>query len=58
MQFPFCNPTCATTGISAFDDIQPDRAIVVHGRDGRFSKGGGVEAMDENALLADLRALA
>ena len=42
----------------AFDDVQPDRAIVVHGRDGRFPKGGGVEAMDLAALLHDLRALA
>ena len=42
----------------AFDDLQPDRAIVVHGREGRFPKGGGVEAMDFGALLDDLRALA
>lgn len=42
----------------AFDDVQPDRAIVVHGRDGRFPKGGAVEAMDLAALLDDLRALA
>lgn len=42
----------------AFDDIEPDRAIVVHGREGRFPKGGGVEAMDLGALLDDLRALA
>ena len=42
----------------AFDDIEPDRAIVVHGREGRFPKGGGVEAMDLDALLDDLRALA
>ena len=42
----------------AFDDVRPDRAIVVHGRDGRFPKGGGVEAMDLAALLDDLRASA
>lgn len=42
----------------AFDDVEPDRAIVVHGREGRFPKGGGVEAMDVGALLDDLRALA
>ena len=42
----------------AFDDLQPDRAIVVHGREGRFPKGGGVEAMDLSALIDDLRALA
>lgn len=42
----------------AFDDIEPDRAIVVHGREGRFPKGGGVEAMDLGSLLDDLRALA
>ena len=42
----------------AFDDLQPDRAIVVHGREGTFPKGGGVEAMDLGALLGDLRALA
>ena len=42
----------------AFDDLRPDRAIVVHGREGRFPKGGGVEAMDFGALLDDLRALA
>lgn len=42
----------------AFDDLQPDRAIVVHGREGRFPKGGGVEAMDLGALLDDLSALA
>ena len=42
----------------AFDDLQPDRAIVVHGRAGRFPKGGGVEAMDLSALIDDLRALA
>lgn len=42
----------------AFDDLQPDRAIIVHGREGTFPKGGGVEAMDLGALLGDLRALA
>ena len=42
----------------AFDDLQPDRAIVVHGREGGFPKGGGVEAMDLSALIDDLRALA
>ena len=41
----------------AIDDIGPDRAIVLHGREGRFPKGGGVEAMDLQSLLDDLRAL-
>ncbi len=39
----------------AFDDVQPDRAVIVHGRDGRFPKGD-VEAMDLANLLADLSA--
>ncbi|MDE0421485.1 MAG: hypothetical protein OXK76_11465 [Gammaproteobacteria bacterium] len=39
----------------AFDDIRPDRAIIVHGREGRFPKGGNVEAMDLAMLLQDLR---
>ena len=42
----------------AFDDVEPDRAIVVHTREGTFPKGGGVEAMDLDTLLDDLRALA
>ena len=40
----------------ALDDVQPDRAVIVHGRDGRFPKGDEVEAMDLANLLADLRA--
>ena len=39
----------------AFDDIRPDRAIIVNGREGRFPKGGDVEAMDLATLLKDLR---
>ena len=39
----------------AFDDVQPDRAVIVHGREGRFPKGNEVEAMDLAHLLADLR---
>ena len=39
----------------AFDDIRPDRAIIVHGREGRFPKGGDVEAMDLATVLKDLR---
>lgn len=42
----------------AFEDVRPDRAIVVHGREGRFPKGGGVEAMDLHTLLNDLKARA
>ena len=40
----------------ALDDVQPDRAVIVHGRDGRFPKGDEVEAMDLANLLAELRA--
>ena len=40
----------------AFDDVQPDRAIIVHGCDGRFPKRDEVEAMDLANVLADLRA--
>ena len=40
----------------AFADVQPDRAVIVRGRGGRFPKGDGVEAMDLAHLLADLRA--
>ena len=40
----------------AFDDVQPDRAVIVHGREGRFPKGDDVEAMDLAQLLADLKA--
>lgn len=40
----------------AFDDLRPDRAVIIHGRDGRFPKGDGVEAMDLTSLLAELRA--
>ena len=40
----------------ALDDVQPDRAVIVHGREGRFPKGDGIEAMDLGQLLADLKA--
>ena len=40
----------------AFDDVQPERALIVHGRQGRFPKGDDVEAMGLAQLLADLKA--
>ena len=43
---------------TAFDDVKPDRAIIVHGREDRFPKGAGVEAMGLSALLSELAALA
>ena len=41
----------------AFDDVQPNRAVIVHGREERFPKGDEVEAMDLGSLLAELRML-
>lgn len=41
----------------AFDDVQPNRAVIVHGREDRFPKGDDVEAMDLGSLLAELRML-
>ena len=41
----------------AFDDVQPSRAVIVHGREDRFPKGNEVEAMDLGSLLAELRML-
>ena len=41
---------------TAFDDIQPDRAIILHGREGRFPKGGGIEAMNLRTLAEELAA--
>ena len=41
----------------AFDDVQPNRAVIVHGREDRFPKGDEVEAMDVGSLLAELRML-
>ena len=41
----------------AFDDVQPNRAVIVHGREDRFPKGDEVEAMDLGSLLAELRML-
>lgn len=43
---------------TAFDDVKPDRAIIVHGREDRFPKGAGVEAMGLSAVLSELAALA
>ena len=42
---------------TAFDDVQPDRAIIVHGRDERFPKGGGVEAMGLRQAAEELATL-
>ena len=42
----------------AFEDVKPDRAIILHGREDRFPKGGGVEAMGLSGLLSDLAAAA
>lgn len=39
----------------AFGDVRPDRAVIVHGSEGRFPKGNEVEAMDLAHLLADLK---
>lgn len=41
----------------AFDDVAPDRAIIVHGREDSFPKGGGVEAMGLRAFLDELQGL-
>ena len=41
----------------AFDDVQPNRAVIVHGREDRFPKGDEFEAMDLGSLLAELRML-
>ena len=42
----------------AFEDVEPDRAIILHGREDRFPKGGGVEAIGLAALLSDLAVMA
>ena len=41
---------------TAFEDVKPDRAIILHGREDRFPKGAGVEAMGLSELLSDLSA--
>ncbi len=41
---------------TAFEDVKPDRAIILHGREDRFPKGAGVEAMGLSGLLSDLAA--
>ena len=41
---------------TALEDVKPDRAIIVHGREDRFPKGAGVEAMGLSGLLAELAA--
>ena len=43
---------------TAFDDVKPDRAIIVHGREDRYPKSAGVEAMGLPTLLSQLIALA
>ncbi len=42
---------------TAFEDVKPDRAIILHGRDGRFPKGGGIEAMSLRMVAEELAAL-
>jgi hypothetical protein len=43
---------------TAFKDVQPERAIIIHGRDERFPKGGGIEAMSLRMVADELAALA
>ena len=43
---------------TAFEDVKPDRASIVHGREDRFPKGAGIEAMGLTALLSDLASIA
>ena len=38
----------------ALDDVNPDRAFLVHGADERYPKGGGVEAIGVRALAEEL----
>ena len=42
----------------AFEDVEPDRAIILHGREDRFPKGAGLEAMGLAALLSELVGIA
>lgn len=38
----------------ALDDVKPDRALLVHGGDERYPKGGGIEAIGVRALAEEL----
>ena len=38
----------------ALDDVNPDRAFLVHGGDDRYPKGGGVEAIGLKELAEEL----
>ena len=43
---------------TAFEDVKPDRAIIVHGQEDRYPRGAGVEAMGLGTLLSELAAVA
>ena len=42
---------------TAFEDVEPSRAIVLHGHKDRIPKGGGVEAMSLRMLAEELASL-
>ena len=42
---------------TAIDDVQPDRAFIVHGDNARFPIGGGIEAIGLHELACELAAL-